>query len=59
MGDAEGFALLMQRYNQRLFRVARAIIRDDHEAEDVLQHAYLSAYAHLHQFAGRPPSRPG
>jgi RNA polymerase sigma-70 factor (ECF subfamily) len=52
-GDAPSFALLMRRYNQRLYRVARAIMRDDCEAEDVLQHAYLVAYAHLHQFEGR------
>ena len=42
----------MRRYNQRLFRVARAIVRDDVEAEDILQHAYVSAFTHLHQFAG-------
>jgi RNA polymerase sigma-70 factor (ECF subfamily) len=51
-GQTEEFALIMRRYNQRLFRVARAIIRDSDEAEDVVQHAYLSAYAHLHQFVG-------
>jgi RNA polymerase sigma-70 factor, ECF subfamily len=51
-GDPSGFVPLMQRYNQRLFRVARAIVRDDVEAEDILQHAYLSAFTHLHQFAG-------
>src|SRR5262249_27985508 len=33
--------------------VARAILRDDAEAEDVMQQAYLNAYAHLDQFAGR------
>lgn len=51
-GDADAFVLLMQRYNQRLYRIARAIVRDEGEAEDVLQHAYLAAYTHLHQFAG-------
>jgi RNA polymerase sigma-70 factor (ECF subfamily) len=51
-GKIEEFALIMRRYNQRLFRVARAITRDSSEAEDVVQHGYLSAYAHLHQFAG-------
>jgi len=51
-GRVEEFAVIMRRYNQRLFRVARAITRDSSEAEDVVQHAYLSAYAHLHQFAG-------
>jgi RNA polymerase sigma-70 factor, ECF subfamily len=51
-GRIEEFAVIMRRYNQRLFRVARAITRDSSEAEDVVQHAYLSAYANLHQFAG-------
>jgi len=43
----------MRRYNQRLYRVARAILRDDAEAEDVTQQAYVNAYRHLDQFAGR------
>ena len=43
----------MRRYNQRLYRVARAVLRDDAEAEDVMQDAYVRAYQHLDQFAGR------
>ena len=54
-GKIEEFAVIMRRHNQRLFRIARAITRDSSEAEDVVQHAYLSAYAHLHQFAGHSP----
>jgi RNA polymerase sigma-70 factor (ECF subfamily) len=46
---------IMRRHNQRLYRVARAILRDDAEAEDVMQDAYVRAYQHLHQFAGRAP----
>ena len=46
------FAVLMRRYNQRLFRVARAIIKDDHEAEDVVQHAYVAAYDSLAGYRG-------
>jgi RNA polymerase sigma-70 factor (ECF subfamily) len=42
----------MRRYNQRLYRVTRAILRDDAEAEDVIQDAYVRAYQHLNQFAG-------
>ena len=42
----------MRRYNGRLFRVARAILRDDAEAEDVLQDAYLEAYRHIADFRG-------
>ena len=51
-GDRECFALIMRRYNQRLFRVARSIVGNDSEAEDVVQHAYVCAYTHLQQFAG-------
>jgi len=46
------FAVLMRRYNQRLFRVARAIIKDDPEAEDVVQHAYVAAYDNLANYRG-------
>lgn len=42
----------MRRYNQRLFRVVRSIVRVDDEAEDVVQQAYVSAYTHLSQFSG-------
>jgi RNA polymerase sigma-70 factor, ECF subfamily len=52
-GDERLFEALMRRYNQRLFRVARAVVKDDAEAEDVMQHAYVQAYAHLGQFEGR------
>jgi RNA polymerase sigma-70 factor (ECF subfamily) len=43
-GDAAAFEVLMRRYNRTLFRTARAILRDDAEAEDALQEAYLHAY---------------
>ena len=52
-GETALFEILMRRYNQRLYRVARAILTDDGEAEDVMQDAYVRAYAHLDQFAGR------
>jgi RNA polymerase sigma-70 factor, ECF subfamily len=52
-GETELFEILMRRYNQRLYRVARAILADDGEAEDVMQDAYVRAYTHLNQFAGR------
>ena len=42
----------MRRHNSRLFRVARAILRDDAEAEDALQDAYLDAYRHIADFRG-------
>ena len=52
-GETGLFEVVMRRYNQRLYRVARAILRDDAEAEDVTQQAYVNAYRHLDQFAGR------
>lgn len=52
-GDTAAFEVVMRRYNQRLYRVARAILRDDYEAEDVMQDTYVRAYQHLAQFAGR------
>jgi RNA polymerase sigma-70 factor (ECF subfamily) len=51
-GEIALYEIIMRRYNQRLYRVARSILRDDAEAEDVLQDAYVSAYQHLDQFAG-------
>jgi RNA polymerase sigma-70 factor (ECF subfamily) len=52
-GETGLFEVVMRRYNQRLYRIARAILRDDAEAEDVTQQTYLNAYRHLDQFAGR------
>lgn len=52
-GDLTAFEDVMRRYNQRLYRVARAIVQDDLAAEDVMQQAYIQAFTHLDQFAGR------
>jgi RNA polymerase sigma-70 factor, ECF subfamily len=52
-GDKPLFEVLMRRHNERVYRAARAIVRDDHEAEDVMQEAYVNAYTHLSQFGGR------
>jgi RNA polymerase sigma-70 factor, ECF subfamily len=54
-GDTALYEVVMRRYNQRLYRVARAILHNDDEAEDVMQTAYVHAYEHLHQFAARAP----
>jgi RNA polymerase sigma-70 factor (ECF subfamily) len=51
-GDTSLFEILMRRYNQRLFRVARGILADDAEAEDVMQEAYLRAFRELASFRG-------
>ena len=50
-GDAPLFEILMRRYNQRLFRVARGIVGDA-EAEDVMQEAYVRAFRELASFRG-------
>ncbi len=50
--DPEGFRAIMRRYNRRLFRIARGILRDDAMAEDALQDAYLKAFRHLADFHG-------
>ena len=51
-GETALYEIIMRRYNQRLYRAALAILRDDGEAEDVIQDAYVRAYQHLDQFAG-------
>jgi len=51
-GDREAFRAIMTRCNQRLFRIARAVVRDEAEAEDVLQEAYTRAFAAIAGFRG-------
>jgi RNA polymerase sigma-70 factor, ECF subfamily len=51
-GQTALFEVLMRRHNERVYRAVRAILRDDREAEDVMQQAYVSAYSHLRQFNG-------
>jgi RNA polymerase sigma-70 factor (ECF subfamily) len=51
-GDREAFRQVMRRSNQRLFRVARGVMNDDAEAEDVVQEAYVHAYEKLATFRG-------
>lgn len=51
-GETALFEILLRRYNQRLFRIARSILRSDDEAEDAVQQAYINAFTHLSQFAG-------
>ncbi len=51
-GNTALYELLMRRYNERLYRAARAITRDDREAEDVMQQTYVNAFASLRQFSG-------
>ena len=51
-GDQAAFEVLMRRHNRALFRTARAILRDDAEAEDALQEAYVKAYRTMGSFRG-------
>jgi RNA polymerase sigma-70 factor (ECF subfamily) len=51
-GDQAAFEVMMRRYNRSLFRTARAILRDDAEAEDALQEAYLQAYRTMGSYRG-------
>src|SRR5450432_4084726 len=48
--DEAAFECVMRRHNGALYRVARAILKNNADAEDVLQEAYLSAYRHMAQF---------
>jgi RNA polymerase sigma-70 factor (ECF subfamily) len=50
--DTTAFEMLMRRHNGKLFRIARSILKDDVEAEDALQDAYLEAYRHIAEFRG-------
>jgi RNA polymerase sigma-70 factor (ECF subfamily) len=52
-GDRPLFEILMRRHNQRIYRAVRAIVKDETEAEDVMQQAYINAFTHLHQFEER------
>src|SRR6516165_3264793 len=50
--DREAIRLLIKQQNRRLYRIARSIVRDDFDAEDVLQDAYVRAFAALDGFRG-------
>jgi RNA polymerase sigma-70 factor (ECF subfamily) len=50
--DAAAVRAIMQKHNRRLFRLARSILRDDGEVEDVLQESYVRAFSHIAEFRG-------
>jgi RNA polymerase sigma-70 factor (ECF subfamily) len=56
-GDGAAFVFLMRRFNQPLYRVARSIVKDDSEAEEALQDAYLQAYRNMHAYRGAASMR--
>jgi RNA polymerase sigma-70 factor (ECF subfamily) len=50
--ESDAFRAIMKTYNQRLYRIARGVVRNDSEAEDIVQEAYVRAFAHLDAFRG-------
>ena len=50
-GEKELYAIIVRRYNQRLYRIAMSIVNDDQEAEDIMQVAYINAWENLQSFA--------
>src|SRR6516225_10523040 len=50
--DAGAFRAIMQKHNRRLYRIARSILRNNTEAEDAVQDAYVSAFTHLASYRG-------
>src|SRR5438067_102825 len=52
-GEVGLYEVLIRRYDRRLYRITRAILRTGQEAEDVVQEAYVRAYEHLAQYEGR------
>ena len=50
--DDTAFRTIMERHNRRLYRIARGILRNDSEAEDVVQEAYVKAFTNLGGFRG-------
>ncbi|MER8391257.1 RNA polymerase sigma factor [Mesorhizobium sp. M1340] len=50
--DGDAFRTIIKTHNQRLYRIARGVVRNDSEAEDIVQEAYVSAFAHLESFRG-------
>ena len=52
-GDGNAFALIVERFQRKIFRVAYAIVRDDAEADTITQDTFIQAYTHLARFQGR------
>jgi RNA polymerase sigma-70 factor (ECF subfamily) len=53
--DVEAFRVIMQRNNQRLYRIARSVLRNSVDAEDAVQDGYVAAFCHLASYRGESP----
>jgi len=53
--DADAFATITQRHNQRLYRIARSVLRNSVDAEDAVQEAYVAAFTHLATYRRESP----
>jgi RNA polymerase sigma-70 factor (ECF subfamily) len=52
-GDPDALRAIMRRHNRRLFRIARSVLSDEAESEDVVQETYVRAFSNLNRFEGR------
>ena len=52
-GNGDAFAMIVERFQRKIFRVARSIVRDDMEADIITQDTFVQAYTHLGRFEGR------
>jgi RNA polymerase sigma-70 factor (ECF subfamily) len=52
-GDTDAFTVLVERYERKIFRLAKHITQNDEDAEDVLQEAFMKAYSNLDSFQGQ------
>ena len=52
-GNGDAFAMIVERFQRKIFRVARSIVRDDMEADTITQDTFVQAYTHLGRFEGR------
>ncbi|TPL13154.1 MULTISPECIES: RNA polymerase sigma factor [unclassified Mesorhizobium] len=50
--DSDAFRKIMKLNNQRLYRLARGMVRNDGEAEDIVQEAYVRAFTNLGTYRG-------
>jgi RNA polymerase sigma-70 factor (ECF subfamily) len=52
-GDGHAFGMIVERFQRKIFRTARAIVRDESEADNITQDTFVQAYTHLAKFEGR------